>query len=311
MPVRNAAPFLKECLASIQNQTFTDWELLVVNDHSTDGSEVILTEYCIKDHRIKLLENTGIGIIPALETAFRHATGTLISRMDADDLMPPLRLEKMVGLGETVNKDSIITGLVKYIADSPVSPGYQAYEHWLNSINLAGDQWRNIYRECVIASPNWLIAKEVLERMGGFQSLRYPEDYHLVLKWYQLGLQVHTVPEVTLLWREHPNRTSRTSDHYNQKAFFDIKIREFITHDWNNEMLLLWGNNVKTKLTIQVLKENGVPYQIIESADYTVTVNFPKSQLLITVFPEESQRKEMISYLHTIDREEGGNFWFL
>lgn len=314
MPVRNAAPFLRDCIASIQNQSFTDWELIAVNDHSTDSSEALLTEFCLQDHRIKLLKNTGTGIIPALETAFQQATGEWVSRMDADDLMPPLRLEKMVKLLsciETHEENTVVTGLVSYFSNSPVSPGYQTYEQWLNSVNLGDEQWKNIYRECVIASPNWLIAKKILDKMGGFRSLRYPEDYHLVINWYQMGLTIRTVPEVTLLWREHPYRTSRTSDHYNQKAFFDLKIREFIAHDWNKEELLLWGNNVKTKLTIGVLKENGIPYRIIESADYQRTTHFPKAQLLITVFPEDEQRMTMVRYLRSIGREEGVDFWFV
>lgn len=311
MPVRNAAPFLKESMESIQNQTFTDWELLIINDHSTDKSEQIIADFARLDRRIQLLQNQGKGIIPALQTAFSQTKGLWITRMDADDCMPTNRLSIMLKKAEESPPLSVTTGLVAYFSSSEISPGYRTYEAWLNTINLSGTQWLNIYRECVIASPNWLISKKILLEMGGFSSLQYPEDYHLVLKWYQLGLHIQVVPEVTLHWREHPLRTSRLSDLYGQAAFFDLKIEAFLSHDWNHKELIVWGKNEKTRFTEKVLREHHVQHRVFELSEYEQTELYPEFQLLIGVYPEPKQRTEIIQYLEAIGRKEGQNFWFL
>ena len=97
MPFRNTAEFLEECLASVFEQTGADWELLAVDDRSEDHSRELIREASGRDPRIRLLDNRGAGIIPALRTAYASSRGTLITRMDSDDVMAPGRLEAMSG----------------------------------------------------------------------------------------------------------------------------------------------------------------------------------------------------------------------
>ena len=96
MPVRNASKYLDECLQSIINQTEEKWELLAVDDHSSDESLDLLKTYAAKDHRVKVYKNNGKGIIPALRLAFENSLGNLITRMDADDIMLPQKLELLL-----------------------------------------------------------------------------------------------------------------------------------------------------------------------------------------------------------------------
>ena len=93
MPVKNTAPFLIECLESIIRQTETDFELIAIDDHSSDESHSILKEFAIKDKRIKVFKNTGIGIIEALRLAYSKSSGTYITRMDSDDVMSLTKLQ--------------------------------------------------------------------------------------------------------------------------------------------------------------------------------------------------------------------------
>ena len=88
MPFKNTAPYIEECIRSIKLQSYQNWELLAVNDHSTDGSELIVDEQAAKDNRIHHIINSGSGIIDALKTAFAQASGQYVSRMDSDDIMP-------------------------------------------------------------------------------------------------------------------------------------------------------------------------------------------------------------------------------
>ena len=88
MPVFNAQAYLEEALESVRRQTWTDWELLVVDDHSTDGSAGLVSEICRKDARIRLLSQMdGIkGAANARNFGTAHANGRYLAFMDADDI---------------------------------------------------------------------------------------------------------------------------------------------------------------------------------------------------------------------------------
>jgi glycosyltransferase involved in cell wall biosynthesis len=94
MPVFNAARFLKPALESILAQTFTDFEFLIVDDHSTDATVAIIKSY--QDPRIKLLKNRGKGIASALNTAINESKGIYLARMDGDDIAHPTRIQQQV-----------------------------------------------------------------------------------------------------------------------------------------------------------------------------------------------------------------------
>lgn len=311
MPVKNAEKYLKESIQSIQNQTSDNWELLAINDHSTDSSNQILQEFSAHDSRIRLLQNIGMGIIPALQQALRLATGKFVSRMDADDIMPANRLEKMSALLEASGPKTVVTGLVQYFSDQPVSAGYQKYQEWINQVNRTGTQWQNIYRECVIASPNWIARRSEIQEIKAFENLRYPEDYHLTLKWYQAGFKVETVPEVMLLWREHNMRTSRTSEHYAQKAFFELKIKHFIDMDLQTNHLVVWGKNPKGKLTTDILSHHGIPFLWHDLKSYRKIESLENPQIIVAVYPDPKERNQLEKYLMNLGLMPGKNWWYV
>src|SRR5690606_34653656 len=98
IPFRNTEAYITECLQSVRDQDYVNWEILAVDDHSTDGTAATVELFAALDHRIRLLKNTGEGIIPALRTAYDHARGTLITRMDSDDIMPANKISRLAKL---------------------------------------------------------------------------------------------------------------------------------------------------------------------------------------------------------------------
>ena len=97
MSVYNGEKYLKEAINSILNQTFKDYEFIIVNDASTDKSIKILEEYAKKDNRIGLIHNEkNIGLTRSLNKAIKSANGAYIARQDADDISLPPRLEEEV-----------------------------------------------------------------------------------------------------------------------------------------------------------------------------------------------------------------------
>ena len=193
IPFKNTELFISECLTSIIKQTYTNWEAIFVNDNSTDDSFQIVERFSKKDERVNLLNNFGNGIIEALKTGFDYSSGAYITRMDSDDLMTPIRLETMLSNLEKYGKKHLAVGQVKYFRADGLSDGFSRYEQWLNSLTVNGKNYSEIYKECVIPSPCWMLHREDFEACGGFNSDIYPEDYDLAFGFIKLDILVFLV----------------------------------------------------------------------------------------------------------------------
>ena len=113
MPVKNTSAYLEACLNSVLQQSEPNWELIAVDDHSTDDSKAILNEFAAKDPRIKVLENSKKGIISALQLAYSKSSGKFITRMDSDDIMIPEKLATQKQQLLQHGNNHIALGLVK------------------------------------------------------------------------------------------------------------------------------------------------------------------------------------------------------
>jgi len=315
MPVRNEAKYLRACLDSIRQQTYQDWQLIVVDDHSKDETTVIIEEYAIKDQRILWSTNEGTGILPALQQAFVHSTGAFITRMDGDDLMPSSKLAVLLDLLKDAPLRTIATGKVRYFSESAVSNGYLRYEEWINERCEMNDHWKWVYRECVIASPNWLCRREDIIEIGEFTSQKYPEDYNMVLKWYEQGFQVNCSKEISHLWREHAERTSRNSPIYDQYSFFQLKI-SYLLKEFKSEQFLILGLGQKAKLCQEILKLNTRNFDRLDKLEMFLEPNLlqitaANTIILVAVYPEKTERINLQEILESKGFVFGENAFFV
>ena len=239
---------MQECLDSILQQSYSNWELVIVNDHSTDNTRLVLDDYALLDSRIKVYESDGHGIIPALRIAYKHAQGAYIAKMDCDDIMALKRLELSLDLIKRKGEGYVVTGLIKYFAEIELGNGFKRYESWLNALSLNGTNYSEIYKECVIPSPCWMIHRNDFEKVGAFIPEVYPEDYDLCFRMYKQQLKVVAVPEICHFWRDHGLRASRVDPKYADYNFLNLKISNFLDIDWSKEKsLVLWGAGKKGK----------------------------------------------------------------
>lgn len=264
MPVKNTARYLNECLDSILKQSYTNWELLVVDDGSTDDSFNVLESYSDKDNRIKIFKNNGSGIIDALRLAYQNSSGELITRMDSDDIMNKDKLEVLSENLCDRGKGNIAVGLVQYFSENGVGDGFKNYEQWLNGLTLTGNNFDEIYKECVVPSPCWMVYREDLDKCDAFNSNRYPEDYDLTFRFYLNGLKPIACDKVLHHWRDYTNRTSRTHEHYADNTFIEIKTDYFLELEYSPQMnLVLWGAGGKGKSVAQKLINQQVDFHWI------------------------------------------------
>lgn len=261
MPFRNTEAYLPQCLDSIQSQQFDHWELLAVNDGSADGSLQRMEQAAAGDGRIRVFENPGTGIIPALREAYRRSSGVFITRMDSDDCMAPGRLKVMAEALQKHGPGHVALGQVRYFSDRGISDGYARYERWLNDLTATGANFQEIYKECVIPSPCWMVWREDLHRAGAFSPDVYPEDYDLCFRFYREGLTCLPSENILHYWRDYDARTSRNSEHYAQNYFLELKTRYFLELDWDpNRPLVVWGAGFKGKKVARLLQRAKAPF---------------------------------------------------
>ena len=108
MPVYNAERFLSEAIESILNQTFKDFELIIINDGSTDSSLEIINRYKAQDERIVLVNRENRGLVCSLNEGIEKAEGKYIARMDADDISLPTRFEEQIKVLESFKQIDIV-----------------------------------------------------------------------------------------------------------------------------------------------------------------------------------------------------------
>ena len=261
MPVKNGAEFLDECLLSIQNQGDVDWELIVVDDHSSDNSVDIVKAWSEKEKRIRLVHNKAEGIPSALATGLHNSSGTYISRMDCDDIMAPDKLKLLYSAIQLSGDRSISVGLIKYFSQQDLGEGYKRYENWLNSLTLNENHFSEIYRECVVPSSAWMMRKSDIVSDELFANLEIPEDYDFCFRLYKNGYSIVSVKEVVHLWRDHINRTSRNDQRYNIRKFGIFKLKQFIRTDLKKgERIIIWGSGQKGKKMARFLMENKMTF---------------------------------------------------
>jgi glycosyltransferase involved in cell wall biosynthesis len=198
LPVYNAEAFVSEAVESILAQTFTDFELIAINDGSTDGSGKILQELAARDSRMVLIDRTNGGLVSALNEGIRRARAPLIARMDADDVSMPERFalqyarmtaEPTLGvLGSFIrimNKEGRIIRLGNY----PVS---------------AAEVARFMEHGCPVAHPTVMMRREAVLKAGGYRKIfSHCEDYDLWLRISELGYAIANFPQPLLNYRVH------------------------------------------------------------------------------------------------------------
>lgn len=248
MPVKNAGLYLVECLDSIINQEYKHWELIAINDHSTDDSENILETYANKDVRISFKKNSGSGIIDALRLAYSLSSGNFITRMDADDIMTSNKLRIMQTQLADYQQGHIALGQVKYFSENELGDGYKKYAAWLNSLIVSGENWKDIFRECVIPSPCWMVYRTDFNKAGAFDNDLWPEDYDLCFRFYMAGLKCIPTEDILHHWRDYGDRTSRNDPHYADNRFFELKLHYFLKmYPRSDQNLVLMGAGKKGK----------------------------------------------------------------
>lgn len=198
MPVYNAERYLREAIESILAQTFTDFEFIIVDDGSTDGTADILQEYASRDERVQIVSQANRGLTRSLNTSIRLARGELIARMDADDVAIRDRFEQQVRYLEQHPCTTALGGQVLLIDDEglPIGPEYLPTDHE----SLVRRLWNGQYP---IAHPTAMIRASAMRQVNGYsEEFRVSQDFDLWFRISEIGFLAN-LDSTLLKYRQH------------------------------------------------------------------------------------------------------------
>jgi glycosyltransferase involved in cell wall biosynthesis len=198
MPVHNALPFLNESIGSILAQTLTDFEFVILDDASTDGSLELLREWSCRDKRIRVHESKKrLGLSGSSNAVVSKARTPIVARMDADDIAHPDRLRKQWDILASCPDVAVIGTLC-------------------NGIDAAGrevrprDRWRLVRRSVYVPFPHGsaMFRREVFDQVGGYaENSDGGEDQDLFSRMAARG-RVLTLPDILYSYRYHSSNAT-------------------------------------------------------------------------------------------------------
>lgn len=271
LPVYNAELYVSESIQSVLNQSFSDFELIILNDGSTDGSERVILEF--QDKRIKYVKNeTNLKLIDTLNLGLKLVQGKYIARMDADDIAFPDRFEKQITFLEKNPDYGLVgsfaecfgdtNGIMKYVEeDQDIRFALLTHNPFIHSTIMV--------RSTVLKENNLAYKKDKL----------HVEDYDL---WIQLlaFTKAKLIPECLIKYRVHENQVSnvhREMQKLNaenlQKAYFNFvfkgisnlyEMRSIFYDKFFNEQILLFVENRKK---IKISLSNEIQKRVFKTID--------------------------------------------
>lgn len=209
LPVYNGEHFLKEAVESILSQTFTDFEFIIMDDGSTDGTSAILDHYKRSDDRIHVHHHEHQGLIASLNRGCHIAQGKYLARMDADDVSLPERLAKQVEYLETHPEVGVLGCGVQVIDGCGNKTRILRFPttHSVLRFRLC------FFNALTFAHPAVMMRRELLERVEGYNpDMVHSEDYEL---WSRLcGLtRLSNLRDVLFYLRKHESNVTRIPQH--------------------------------------------------------------------------------------------------
>ena len=204
LPIYNAAKFLHDCLDSIATQTYKSFELIAIDDHSTDGSWEILQNFARDKKWVRISRhNKNLGVSPTFNEAVKLSKAGYIARMDADDIMAPNRLKLQVEYLQSHAQTVIVGGQCNLIDENNHVIGKKTFPY--NHAEIKN----MLFQTVPMQQPTIMINRKLLPQNFLYSNSQFSpaEDYGLFFSALKYG-QFANLPETTLSYREHKTNIS-------------------------------------------------------------------------------------------------------
>jgi len=268
MPCFNAAATLPAALESISQQTLMDFQVVAIDDGSTDETRDLLESRAAVDTRFQIVSQAHQGIIVALNTGIEYCRAEYIARMDADDLSHAERFTRQSAFLDQHPEIALVGCRVRGYPPDEVREGFAVYLDWQNALLSDEQIRREIFVESPLAHPSVMMRRDDLIEVGGYQEHGWPEDYDLWLRFYLAGKRFAKLPEVLLDWREHPERLTRQDSRYSLENFLRVKAKYLVQGPLRGrDALLIWGAGMTGRRLSKHLLRQGAPLKAFIDVD--------------------------------------------
>jgi len=260
LPCYNASSTLEETLSCLAAQSYPNFEVICVDDGSTDDTAVILDAWSGRDARFVVLKSDHGGVVNAANLGLEFCRAPIIVRMDADDRCHPDRVSLQREYLLDHPEVAVVSSLVSGFPDDQIGEGFSLYYQWLNSLISHEDITRQIFVESPIANPSAAYRKSWVRDLGGYQDHGWPEDYDLWLRLYLAGARFEKIPQVLLEWREHPDRLTHLDSRYSVENFLRAKAHYLAKGPARDrDGVIVWGAGMTGRRLSKHLVREGLP----------------------------------------------------
>ena len=207
IPAYNAATFLSEVIKSVLNQSYQNWELLVIDDGSTDSTAALADDFSKKDSRIRLISKENGGVSAARNLGAQLAKGELLAFLDSDDLWLPDKISAHVSYMNAHPKVGISFARVELIATEGTTTN-----KFTNNITDTLQPQDLFYSNPTVTTSNLVIRKSIFQDLNGFdESMQYNEDIDLLFRLsIQNNWKIESIDQVLVQYRLHSSGLSST-----------------------------------------------------------------------------------------------------
>ncbi|MEF2243939.1 glycosyltransferase family 2 protein [Paenibacillus sp. IITD108] len=252
MPVYNGELHLEEAIQSVLNQSYTDFEFIIINDGSTDQSLNIITKYKLLDNRIHVISRENRGLVFSLNEGIVAAKGKYIIRMDADDICYSNRFEKQIDFLETHRSVSILSSYVTIIGEENGLLEQKLNQPLVHPVKQFLTEW---YCYC---HPAVVMRKNIFKTLTGYQSY-FAEDLDLWLRACNEQMQFGKLEMPLLYYRVHHNsKTKQDNLHLNGiKDAVLLKVK-YVREKMGNlfHTYAVWGAGAGGITTTEIMNEH-------------------------------------------------------
>jgi glycosyltransferase involved in cell wall biosynthesis len=263
--VRNGEGHIAAALDSLFAQTDDDFEIIAVDDSSTDKTPAILNQRSRADKRLRVLstsQGAAQGIVAALNRGIAAAQGRYIARMDADDLCRPERLRLQAEYLDAHADVGLVASRVEFAGDRQAQRGLALFVDWTNELLTPADIARSRFVETPIIHPSVMFRRELVALYGGYRSGDFPEDYELWLRWLDRGVTFAKLQKFLLEWTDRQDRLTRVDPRYGAEAFFRVKApyiaRWLAANNPAHPRVVVWGAGRTARRRFRHLAAEGV-----------------------------------------------------
>lgn len=327
MPAYNAEKHVAQALDSLLAQTHQHFEIIAVDDGSSDNTAALLNDFAQRDSRVRpVILDQNQGVANAFNVGIETANTPFIARMDADDFAQPERLAKQAHHLRNNESTGLVACCVDFGGCRESCAGYARHVDWTNTLLSHSEIANGRFIDQPIANPSVMFRRELAHIHGGAKQGDFPEDYEMWLRWLDAGVRMEKLSERLLIWNDPPTRATRTDSRYDPEAFYRIKAvylaRWLKANNPHHPRIVVIGSGRVTRRRVELLMAEGITVDNYVDIDPRKIGNIiggirviPRSEMpgpdncfVIPFVASIGARDDITNFLHSQDFEEGKSY---